>query len=99
MTEAFAASSQCYPLHQPKRALMKSWLTGKKLYLGETNIGNRYFILTRHEDHPRFMDIITGSMYETRGRCLCSSYLYIKTINRVTPDLNELVDELKKKVS
>ena len=45
------------------------------------------------------MDIITGSMYETRGCCLCSSYLYIKTINRVTPDLNELVDELKKKVA
>jgi len=99
MNETFAPSSQCYPLRHPHKFAMKFWLVGKKLYLGETNIGNRYFILTKHEDHPRFMDIITGSMYETKGRCLCSSYLHIKNINRINPNLDELVNELRKKAS
>ena len=97
MKESYALANRCLPLAGKKPAI-KAWLTDMKLYLGETNIGNRYFILTTHDNNPRFMDIITGSMYETHGRCLSSNYLYIKKINRIQPDLNKLVNELKQKV-
>lgn len=96
VSDTYAPATRCFPLRSPHKTMMKNWLVGKKLYLGETNIGNRYFILTTHEGHPRFMDIITGSMYETKGRCLSSAYLHIDKIKRITPDTDELIKELRK---
>jgi len=96
MNESYAPANKCLPLGY-KKPLIKAWLTGKKLYLGETTLGNRYFMLTVFNDAPRFMDLITGTMYELKGRCLSSSYLHIKTIARIQPDLNKLATELKQK--
>ena len=96
MNESYAPANRCLPLGH-KKHLIKAWLNDKKLYLGETNIGNRYFMLTNFNDAPRFMDLITGTMYELKGRCLSSSYLHIKTIARIQPDLNKLAHELKQK--
>jgi hypothetical protein len=94
----YAPANRCFPLGHKKPA-MKTWLSSRKLYLGETNIGNRYFISVLHGTKQRFMDIITGTMYEPKGlSCLSSNYLHIKKIKRIEPDINKLIDELKKKI-
>ena len=97
----YEVTSKCFP-RDGKKDAKKNWLKNKNMYIGKTNLGDRYMTkVSQFNDKSvnLYMDIITGSMYETRGRCLCSSYLHIKSINRINPDLNELVNELRKKAS
>lgn len=92
----FALSNKCYPLNSPDKTVMKSWLKGKNVYVGETPLGNRLFTPFVFTTGFRFMDVITGSMYLPNGQCLSSSYLRVKSFIKLKEDIPELIKILLK---
>ena len=66
-TKSSAASIECYT-NNKKQAEKKKWIAAHDLYM--TSFGR---VMAKHEDI--YMDAVTGSFYESDGRCRSSSYL------------------------
>lgn len=96
LLNTYALANRCFPLFSPRKIVMKNWLKGKKIYLGETTIGERHFTPEVSTLGLRFMDIITGTMYLPNGQCLSSSYLRVKTFKLLNADITKLVNDLVK---
>ena len=92
----YALSNRCFPLFSPKKVLMKNWLKDKIVYLGDTPLGDRYFIHENTTAGFRYMDIITGTMYSPNGQCLSSSYLKVNEFKVLNADITKLVNHLVK---
>lgn len=92
----FALANKCFPLNSPDKVVMKSWLKGKNVYVGETPLGNRLFTPFVFTTGFRFMDVITGSMYLPNGQCLSSSYLRVKSFIKLKEEVSELIKILLK---
>jgi hypothetical protein len=92
----FALTNRCFPLFSPRKIVMKNWLKGKKIYLGETPLGERHFTPELSTFGLRFMDIITGTMYLPSGQCLSSNYLKVNEFKVLNADITKLVNDLVK---
>jgi hypothetical protein len=92
----YALTNRCFPLSSPRKIVMKNWLKGKKLYTGDTPLGERHFTPENTTAGLRFMDIITGTMYLPHGQCLTSSYLKVNTFKVLNADITQLVNYLVK---
>jgi len=93
----YALTNRCFPLYSPKKYIMKAWLIDKKIYVGETPLGKRYFTPLELNTGSRFMDIITGTMYTPNGQCLSSNYLKVNSFDVLSADLNILLNDLLSK--
>lgn len=62
-----ATSNECFT-NNKKQAEKKKWIDAHDLYM--TSFGR---VMAKHEDI--YMDAVTGSFYESDGRCRSSSYL------------------------
>jgi len=92
----YALANKCFPLFSPKKVVMKNWLKGKKIYTGDTPLGQRYFTPLILQTGFRFMDIITGSMYSPNGYCLSSNYLKVNNLKVVSTEKEKLLNEILK---
>ena len=93
----YALTNRCFPLGSPRKIVMKNWLKGKTIYLGETTLGERHFTPENTTAGLRFMDIITGTMYSPNGQCLSSSFLKVKNFKLLSADITKLVNDIVKK--
>ena len=66
-TKSCAASIECFTGNKKKIEKQK-WIAEHNLYI--TSFGR---VVSKHEDI--YMDAVTGSFYESDGRCRSSSYL------------------------
>jgi hypothetical protein len=92
----FALTNRCFPLFSPRKIVMKNWLKDKKIYLGDTPLGDRHFTPELSTFGLRFMDIITGTMYLPSGQCLSSNFLKVNSFTVLNADITKLVNELVK---
>jgi len=93
----YALTNRCFPLGSPRKIVMKNWLKGKTIYLGDTTLGERHFTPEKTTAGLRFMDIITGTMYSPNGQCLSSSFLKVKSFKLLNADITKLVNDIVKK--
>jgi len=93
----YALTNRCFPLGSPRKIVMKAWLKGKTIYLGETPLGERHFTPENTTAGLRFMDIITGTMYSPNGQCLSSSFLKVKSFKLLNADITKFVNDIVKK--
>jgi hypothetical protein len=96
----YEITSKCFPKDGKKEA-KKNWLKNKNMYIAKTNLGDRYMIKVNQFNDKNvnlYMDIITGSLYNTRGRCLSSSQITASTFSKLIMDSNTLLEEITKKL-
>jgi len=96
----YEVTSKCFPRDGKKEA-KKNWLKNKNMYIGKTNLGDRYMTKVSQFNDKNvnlYMDIITGSLYNTTGRCLSSSQIIASSFSKLIMDSDTLLEEITTKL-
>lgn len=96
----YEVTSKCFP-RDGKKKVKKNWLKNKNMYIGKTNLGDRYMTkVSQFNDKSvnLYMDIITGSLYNTTGRCLSSSQIIAFSFSKLIIDSDTLLEEITTKL-